>query len=142
MRRGVWKRLAEAIVPEAWVDPWPDGHPTHREVVDLWIQIARALGYRVAVTHDSREEHWGADSGWPDIFAVRSGRAYAIEIKTPAYPTVTDEQRAWLTVLGAIPGITEGVFRSSGDRARDMAVISDILSAAPPLIPRAGGPAT
>ena len=133
--RGAWKRLAEDIVPDAWTDPWPENHPTHRELVELWLAIAHALDYRVTVTHDSRTDHWGADSGWPDIFAVRGGRAYAIEIKVPP-DTVRDEQREWLDRLGAVPGITEGVFRSSGDRARDMAVISDILRKAPPVLPR------
>lgn len=140
-RRHTGKRYdtrAEDLVPFAWTDPWPAGHPTHRELVALWLEIAHALGYRVTVTHDSRREHWGADSGWPDVFAVRGGRAYAIEIKTPAYPDVTDEQRLWLAELGAVPGISEGVFRSSGDRARDMAVIGDILREAPPVLPRPG----
>lgn len=136
IRRVGYRVKAEDLVPAAWTDPWPANHPTHRELVALWIEIAKALGYRVTVTHDSRTEHWSADSGWPDIFAVRAGRAYAIEIKTPAYPDVTDEQREWLTELGAVPGITEGVFRTSGDRARDMAVIADILREAPPVVPR------
>jgi hypothetical protein len=127
---------AEDITPGAWTDPWPSDHPTHRELVELWMTTAHALGYLVAVTHDSREQHWGADSGWPDIFAVRDGRAYAIEVKTPAYDTVTDEQRAWLDRLGKVPGITEGVFRTSGDKARDMAVIAEILRLQPPIVPR------
>ena len=135
MKAKAYRRLAEHIVPEAWVDPWPDGHPTHRELVELWLAIAHALGYLVHLVHDSRTEHWGADSGWPDIFAVRGGRAYAIEIKVPP-DKPTDEQREWLDRLGAVPGITEGVFRSSGDRARDLAVISDILRETPPVLPR------
>ena len=122
-------------MPDAWVDPWPDGHPTHRELVELWIAIAHALGYLVTVTHDSRNEHWGADSGWPDIFAVRAGRALAIEIKVPP-DDVSGEQREWLDRLGSVPGIREGIFRSSGDKARDIAVISDILRIPAPVLPR------
>jgi len=120
------------LVPMAWSHPWD---PTHRQLVELWLEIAKALGYLVTVTHDSRQEHWGADSGWPDIFAVRAGHAFAIEIKVPP-DKPTDEQRAWLDRLGAVPGITEAVFRSSGDRARDLAVIADILRLAVPTVPR------
>lgn len=134
-RRQRYESKVEDLVPMAWTDPWT---PTHRQLVALWIEIARALGYLVTVTHDSRTDHWGADSGWPDIFATRAGRAYAIEIKVPP-DKVTEEQRAWLDRLGAVPGITEGVFRSSGDRARDMVVIAGILREAPPLVPRGTG---
>jgi hypothetical protein len=136
MKRRGWNRLGEAIVPEAWTDPWPEGHPNHRELVALWIDIAKALGYRVSCVNDSRGEHWGADSGWPDLFLARAGRAYAIEVKTPGYPTVTDEQMTWLGELDAIPGVTAAVFRTSGDKARDMGVISDILRQSPPALPR------
>jgi hypothetical protein len=136
-RRGGYRTKAEDLVPMAWHDPWT---PTHRQLVALWLEIAHGLGYLVTVTHDSRTDHWGADSGWPDVFAARDGRAYAIEIKVP--PDVpTDEQRAWLERLGAVPGITEGVFRSCGDKARDMTVIADILRSAPPVVPRGTRPA-
>jgi hypothetical protein len=141
-RRGAYRHRAEDLIPDAWVDPWPEGHPRHAELIDLWITIAKAVGYRITCTHDSRTEHWGADSGWPDLFLARRGRAYAIEIKTPGYPDVTDEQRSWLADLDAIPGVTAAVFRTSGDRARDMAVISDILSSAPAALPRPGVPIT
>jgi len=116
----------------AWTDPWT---PTHRGLVGLWITIARNMGYLVTVMHDSRGEHWGADSGWPDVVMVRDGRMYAIEIKVPP-DDVTDEQRAWLTELDRVPGIFAGIFRSSGDRAHDMAVIADILRVTPPTLPR------
>lgn len=135
MKPKAYRTRAEDLVPMAWTDPWPAGHPTHRELVDLWLEIAKAMGYRVSVYHDSRGEHWGAHSGWPDIFAVRAGRAYAIEIKVPP-DDVRDEQRAWLDELGRVPGITEGVFRSSGDRAHDRAVVADILRLQPPVLPR------
>lgn len=135
-RTAPYRTRPEDLVPFAWTDPWPEGHPTHAELMRLWITIAHAKGYRVNAVHDSRTEHWGADSGLPDLLMVRRGRMYAIEVKTPAYPDPTDEQRAWLDELGSVPGITEGVFRTSGDRARDMAVIADILSEQPPVLPR------
>lgn len=120
------------LVPMAWTDPW---QPTHRQLVNLWIEIAHAKGYLVHELHDSRGEHWSADSGWPDVFVVKAGRAYAIELKVPP-DTVTDEQRAWIAALDRVPGIFAAVFRSSLDRARDMAVIADILSGTPPTLPR------
>jgi hypothetical protein len=132
-RRRGYRARPEDLVPIAWHDPW---EPNHRQLIALWLEIAQSLGFRVTVTNDSRTEHWGADSGWPDIFAVKGERAFAIEIKTTAYPTVTEEQRLWLDALGRVPGITEGVFRSSGDRARDMAVIAEILRGAVPTLPR------
>lgn len=128
-----YRRTAEEIIPEAWTDPWT---PTHRELIALWIDIAKGLGYRVGCYQDSRGEHWAADSGWPDLFLVRGGRAFAIEVKTPAYPGVTDEQSEWLKALDAIPGVTAAVFRTSGDRAKDLAVIADSLREAPPVLPR------
>lgn len=127
------------FVPGAWTDPWPRDHPTHAELMTLWVTIARAKGYLIHYTHDSRSEGWGADSGWPDLFLVRNGRAFAIELKTPGYNDPTDEQVRWLGALGHIPGVFDGIFRSSGDKARDMAVIADILSTPPPTLPRAEG---
>jgi len=122
----------DQLVPMAWTDPWT---PTHRELEALWMEIAHSLGYLVHVTHDSRGEDWRADSGWPDVVVVRGARGYAIEIKVPP-DDLTDEQRAWLAELGRLPGFFSGVFRSSGDKARDMIVIADILRTHPPTLPR------
>lgn len=43
--------------------------------------------------------------GWPDLFAVRRGRAVAVELKT-ARGRVTEAQREWIAALNAVPGIT------------------------------------
>lgn len=131
-RSKAYRRTAEEIIPMAWTDPW---EPTHRDLEALWIEVAHGLGYRVACYRDSRGEHWGADSGWPDLFLVRNGRAWAIELKVPP-DDLSEEQGIWLGLLDAVPGITAGVFRSSGDRAKDMAVIADSLATPPPVLPR------
>ena len=127
-----YRRTAEEIIPIARTHPW---EPTHRDLVALWIEVAHGMRYRVSCMNDSRGEHWGADSGWPDLFLVRDGRAYAIEIKVPP-DDVREEQGIWLAALDAIPGVTAGVFRSSGDRAKDLAVIADSLATPPPVLPR------
>jgi hypothetical protein len=129
-----WRRKAEDIIPDAMRSTWT---PTHRQLVELWITIAHSLEYRVTVTHDSRTDHWGADSGWPDVFAVRGGRAYAIEVKVPP-DDATDEQRAWLGELDQVPGVFAGIWRSSGDRTADAISITEILRTAPKTLPRPG----
>jgi hypothetical protein len=50
----------------------------------------------------------------------------AIEIKVPP-DDLTGEQRDWLEQLNEVAGIEAVVFRSVGDRARDMAVLADLL---------------
>jgi hypothetical protein len=132
-RRAKFTRRAEDIVPDAMRAAW---RPSHRDLVELWIGIGHSLGYLVTVTHDSRREHWGADSGWPDIFAADgTGRAWAIEIKVPP-DDATDEQRAWLVRLDTVPGIFAGIWRSSGDRVRDAVSVTEILRAPPRTLPR------
>lgn len=80
----------------------------------LVIPRLHAAGWRVTSTHDSRREHWAADSGWPDIFAVRDGRALALELKH-GRKQPTDEQRAWLRDLERVPGIEAMVLRATPD---------------------------
>lgn len=128
--RAPFKADPVALADAAYTSPWS---PTHRQLVDLAIEVAHARGWLVTVTHDSRGEAWSADSGWPDVFAVpeptivsRRGRAVAIEIKVPP-DDLTAEQTRWWVALSAVPGIDAVVFRSCGDRARDMATLAELL---------------
>lgn len=133
--RAPFKPDPVALADAAYTSPW---QPTHRQLEALVDEVAHRLGWRIQATHDSRGEAWSADSGWPDRFLVRAltplerpvhagmARALALEIKVPP-DSVTEEQFTWLTLLEAVPGIEAGIFRSCGDRARDMAVLSELL---------------
>lgn len=67
-------------------------------------QVARRNGWRVYHPHDSRR----SEPGWPDLFAVRAGRAVAAELKTRGQPTAA--QQAWLADLDQVPGIETHVW--------------------------------
>lgn len=99
----------EALASGAFA--WPDEAAFRDRLV---IPRLHAAGWRVTVTHDSRREHWAADSGWPDVFAVRDGRALALELKHGTNQP-TDEQRAWLRDLERVSGIEAAVIRATPD---------------------------
>jgi hypothetical protein len=74
---------------------------------------ARLLGWLVYHVYDARR----SAPGWPDCFAVRNGRAVAIELKTMR-GRVSPEQRRWIAELDAVPGITAFVAHCPRDWAR------------------------
>jgi VRR-NUC domain len=63
----------------------------------------------------------GTVAGWPDIFAVRSTRAIAIELKTTR-GRVSREQATWIDALNAA-GIEAFIARLPHDWARIEAVL-------------------
>jgi len=52
----------------------------------------------------------GADPGWPDLFAVRAGRAVAAELKGPR-GKFTEAQAEWLAELAFVDGIDTYLWR-------------------------------
>lgn len=90
---------------------WPDEAAFRDRLV---IPRLRAAGWRLTSTNDSRREHWAADSGWPDVFAVRGDRALALELKH-GRKQPTEEQRAWLHDLSRVRHIEAMVLRASPD---------------------------
>jgi len=72
------------------------------------IEQARAFGWSVYHTHDSRR----SDPGFPDLTLARNGVALFMELKTMS-GKLTAEQSAWLEELGA----NANLFRPS-DRER------------------------
>ena len=42
--------------------------------------------------------------GWPDLFMVKNGRAFAWELKTPK-GKVSEAQAEWIEALKAVPGV-------------------------------------
>jgi len=74
------------------------------------IEFARLHSWLVYSIPDSRR---ATAAGFPDIFAVRDGRALAWELKTMR-GRLRPDQRAWLDALGAVPGIDAAV-RRPGD---------------------------
>lgn len=74
------------------------------------LPILRRAGWRLHVIRDSRAQHWGAASGWPDVVAVRGDRLVALELKLPGEEP-TEEQRAWLQALAAVRRVDVAVLR-------------------------------
>lgn len=80
------------------------------------IDLARALGWRVYHTHDSRH----SAAGYPDLTLVRGGRLVFAELKAQA-GRLSDVQRCWLQEL-EIAGAQAFVWRPS-----DWRVIEEVL---------------
>lgn len=84
------------------------------------IDAAHLGGWRVTSMHDSRQQTWGTDPGWPDLFLVRGRRALALELKTER-GRVSGGQYAWLAAL-RMAGIDARIVRP-----RDYAALRDEL---------------
>lgn len=80
------------------------------------VKAAEAFGWNVWYDTDSRRNR----AGWPDLTLVRvrvgpgsaEGRLLFLELKTER-GRVRPEQRMWLALLGACPGVTAMVARPS-----------------------------
>jgi len=95
---------------------------TEAEFQETVIEIARALGWRVSHTHDSRR----SNPGFPDLTLVRNGVLLFMELKSEKGKP-TQPQIAWLIDLGKLttshPDIHVGCFRPS-----DMPRIRELLT--------------
>ncbi len=68
---------------------------TERDFQQTVVETARALGYRVYHTFDSRR----SEPGYPDLTLVRPGRPPVwLELKTEK-GRLTDKQREWVELL-------------------------------------------
>lgn len=72
------------------------------------IAFARLHGWTVYHTFDSRR----SAAGYPDLTLVKGGRLLFVELKSEAGKT-TAAQRAWLCLLGAVPGVEVYEWRPS-----------------------------
>jgi hypothetical protein len=72
------------------------------------VDLAQLRGWRTFHPYDSRR----SAAGWPDLALVRRGRLVLAELKAEA-GRVSAEQRAWLTDLGACPGVEVHLWRPS-----------------------------
>ena len=76
------------------------------------IKMARALGWRVYHTHDSRR----SDPGFPDLCMVRDGQLRFMELKSEK-GNLTPAQAQWLSAFSWVAahndGIHAGLFRPS-----------------------------
>ena len=78
-------------------DAFPkDMHET-REFQPAVVELAKAQGWMVYHTHDSRK----SESGFPDLVMVRNGRLLFVELKS-AKGVTTEAQHAWLLALGEV----------------------------------------
>jgi Holliday junction resolvase len=75
-----------------------------RQVCDLLKLYGWWVSYHWSSLHSPR--------GWPDVFALKGGRALALELKTER-GRVRPEQVEWIAALNEIPGITARVCRPS-----------------------------
>lgn len=75
------------------------------------IEAARIAGWRVhgeraAMNRSGRyATPIKGDRGFPDLILVRDGEMIAVELKRKPNKVEAD-QKAWLDVLGAVPGVT------------------------------------
>ena len=72
------------------------------------IALARLAGWTWYFTHDSRR----SPAGFPDLILVRGGQLVAAELKRER-GRLTDPQREWLTLLGAVPGVIAECWKPS-----------------------------
>ena len=81
------------------------------------VKYLNSLGYKVLVIRRARQRKEGTDSwvtpfgadgvGWPDIFAVKSGRMIALELKSDT-GKAPPEQVEWLLAL-SLCGVMTGI---------------------------------
>lgn len=64
------------------------------------VDLAKLNGWMVHKVYDSRR----SPEGWPDLFLVRDGQAYAWELKREG-GTPTLAQDRWIRILRQIPGV-------------------------------------
>lgn len=72
------------------------------------VDLARLRGWRVFHPHDSRH----SAAGWPDLAMLRARQLVFAELKSET-GRPTDEQRAWLAALSAVPGVIVRLWRPS-----------------------------
>ena len=79
---------------------------TEKQLQSDIIRIARAAGWKVYHTHDSRRSEYG----YPDLTMVRRGRLIFAEIKRELGKP-TPEQSEWLEALSVVPRIEVFIWR-------------------------------
>jgi hypothetical protein len=70
------------------------------------IKLAKLNGWACYHTYSSRR----SEPGFPDLIAVRPPRIIAAELKA-AKGRISAEQRGWLDLLSAVPGVEVFVWR-------------------------------
>lgn len=73
-------------------------HITEKALTDMVIAQARALGWLVYHTHDSRR----SAPGFPDIVAIRGDVLLVAELKREKKFKITVEQRRWLAAFDRV----------------------------------------
>lgn len=90
--------------------------------LERWIvDLAHLFRWRVFAMKDSRQQFWGTDTGFPDLFLVRGERAIAAELKR-MHGRYRAGQEDWLAALAGVPGIESYTWRPA-----DIVVIERIL---------------
>ncbi len=77
-----------------------------REFQAQVVELATWMGWRVYHTYDSRRSH----AGFPDLVLVRAPRVIFAELKSEK-GIVSPDQRNWLGVLQACPGVEAYLWR-------------------------------
>lgn len=113
------------MVPMAWHAPWT---PTEAEFTDLFLEVAARKGWTHAYhTHDSRR----STAGFPDWVITNPVQRRVVFAELKGFAgSASDEQRDWLAAL-ADAGAEAYLITTTGDFARDVAAIGELLSARP-----------
>jgi hypothetical protein len=91
---------------------------TEDELLGAVLELAALTGWRRFHIRPGmdRRGRWSTplqgDPGWPDVVLVRDGRLLALELKSER-GRPTSDQRAWLTALSTVPGVTALLVRPS-----------------------------
>lgn len=66
--------------------------------------------------HDSRNQEWDTDAGFPDLVLCRPPRLILAELKKES-GVLSTNQRVWLDALRACPGVETYVWKPSDEDA-------------------------
>lgn len=120
-RRKGWR--AQPDVAAAFSSQYDPRRPIEEQLRQLWRELISKVGGKSWHVHDSRR----SDEGWPDESTVIGKRLLFLELKAPGKKP-TEAQRECLQLL-ADAGQEVAVVTSSGDRGRDLLMLSELLNA-------------
>lgn len=83
-----------------------DAEITEAELQALIVEAAKAFGWLIYHTHDSRH----SAAGFPDLVLVRDGELLFVELKS-AKGKISAAQTEWLALLGTVASIDVAMWR-------------------------------
>lgn len=121
-----YRRDETTVVREGWTSSWT---PTEAEFQDLFVELATKLGWQNLVhVADSRSMDIRSAEGVPDWYLDHPLLRRQIWVELKGWGgKATDQQRSFVQRVNAAGGEAY-VVTTTGDHARDMLAISELLS--------------